>query len=477
MSAPSNPCVDTSFSALSRSDSASNAGDVLYLARVFAHPMAPVLEKSTLRSDLNSIKENFLTNLDGTGVNPVLAILLKAEMDNHHLLGIASRKSVKRSQYAVVLVLAPTNGTFERKSLVVPFAPEVLKLGRQTSAKTAASPDNGYFDSRVLSRQHAEIWADRETGRIWLKDCRSSNGTYLNRQRLSGENTESEPFELRRNDQLDLGIDIASEENSSMIYRKISARVERIVMMPLSAISGSDASAAVRMKLGLSGKPYLSNLVWPPRSQPHLLPQSQKSLSFSAPAVSSIPLEDKEPLVLLKALVSGIPNGKSIPTKLSHVSDLDQNASLKTIQFENAAKMLAAETQVVRNDIAKLRSVQNALSELKHASEDNRKAMESATAQEIDRLKQEIASLKQQLVNHVESEPLRPDRERQMRTKTKKISRISFVVGARRGSDKIFKPSDLNNTLFFFSMALIILLAGEFIIFFFNPPYAPELRL
>ncbi len=117
------------------------------------------------------------------------------------------------------------NGTFERKTINVPFFPEVLRIGRQTNAKTVPTPVNGYFDSKVLSRQHAEIWSDR-SGKIWIRDVKSSNGTFVNGQRLSAENRDSEPHELREQDILELGIDIVSEDQKTVVHHKVSARVE-----------------------------------------------------------------------------------------------------------------------------------------------------------------------------------------------------------------------------------------------------------
>ncbi|KAL1848439.1 hypothetical protein Plec18170_008037 [Paecilomyces lecythidis] len=124
-----------------------------------------------------------------------------------------------------VLTLLPLNGTFERKQINVPYYPEVLRVGRQTNAKTVPTPVNGYFDSKVLSRQHAEIWADR-SGKIWIRDVKSSNGTFVNGQRLSPENRDSEPHELREGDTLELGIDIVSEDQKSIVHHKVSAKVE-----------------------------------------------------------------------------------------------------------------------------------------------------------------------------------------------------------------------------------------------------------
>ena len=54
-----------------------------------------------------------------------------------------------------ILHLLPMNGTFERKTITVPYYPDVLRIGRQTNQKTLPTPLNGYFDSKVLSRQHA----------------------------------------------------------------------------------------------------------------------------------------------------------------------------------------------------------------------------------------------------------------------------------------------------------------------------------
>jgi hypothetical protein len=124
-----------------------------------------------------------------------------------------------------VLALVPLNGTFDRKQINVPYLPEVLRIGRQTNAKTVPTPVNGYFDSKVLSRQHAEIWADRN-GKIWIRDVKSSNGTFVNGHRLSPESRDSEPHELRENDTLELGIDIVSEDQKSIVHHKVSAKVE-----------------------------------------------------------------------------------------------------------------------------------------------------------------------------------------------------------------------------------------------------------
>jgi len=182
-----------------------------------------------------------------------------------------------------VLYLLSLNGTFERKTISVPFYPDTLRIGRQTNAKTVPTSVNGFFDSKVLSRQHAEIWADN-SGKIWIRDVKSSNGTFVNGTRLSPENRESDPHELQTQDHLELGIDIVSEDQKTVVHHKVAAKVEHAgfisptnnlfdmnlgdldpsngtMMMPLAGLpfrgrTGSQASmAGSRMPPGNMGGP------------------------------------------------------------------------------------------------------------------------------------------------------------------------------------------------------------------------------
>ena len=145
--------------------------------------------------------------------------------------GARMEQSPVPSDSPAILALHPMTGTFERKQIVVPFYPEVLRIGRQTNVKTQPTAVNGFFDSKVLSRQHAEVWADRN-GKIWIRDVKSSNGTFVNGTRLSPENRDSEPHELREQDILELGIDIVSEDQKSIVHHKVSAKVELAGIYP-----------------------------------------------------------------------------------------------------------------------------------------------------------------------------------------------------------------------------------------------------
>lgn len=125
-------------------------------------------------------------------------------------------------QQLPALYLYPLNDTFVPKHIAL-VGNQRVKIGRQTNAKTVPAERNGYFDSKVLSRQHAEIWEDG--GKIYIKDVKSSNGTFINGERLSPEGVESEPFELKNDDVVEFGIDIIGEDNKTTIHHKVAARV------------------------------------------------------------------------------------------------------------------------------------------------------------------------------------------------------------------------------------------------------------
>lgn len=118
------------------------------------------------------------------------------------------------------IFLIPLNNSFELKVI---HLLEKIKIGRQTNARTIPKEGNGYFDSKVLSRQHAEIWGEGD--HVFIKDVKSSNGTFLNNDRLSPEGVESPPVELKSGNLLEFGIDIIGDDNKSVIHRKVSSKI------------------------------------------------------------------------------------------------------------------------------------------------------------------------------------------------------------------------------------------------------------
>ncbi|KLO12480.1 hypothetical protein SCHPADRAFT_941230 [Schizopora paradoxa] len=105
-----------------------------------------------------------------------------------------------------------------------------LRIGRFTdrsglgiTALNAQNTNKLAFKSKVVSRAHAEVWCDN-TGKFWIKDTRSSSGTFLNHTRLSPPNQESRPYPLKDGDVLQLGVDY--QGGTDDIYKCVKMRIE-----------------------------------------------------------------------------------------------------------------------------------------------------------------------------------------------------------------------------------------------------------
>ena len=77
------------------------------------------------------------------------------------------------------LYLYPINDSFIPKHIALSNNQHV-KIGRQTNTKTAPGDKNGYFDSKVLSRQHAEVW--EEGGKVHIPTVLAA-GLFLTHKR------------------------------------------------------------------------------------------------------------------------------------------------------------------------------------------------------------------------------------------------------------------------------------------------------
>lgn len=78
------------------------------------------------------------------------------------------------------------------------------------------------FKSKVVSRRHCELWC--EGGQWFVKDCKSSSGTFLNHVRLSSPGMESRAYPVNDGDIVQLGIDFKGGEEQ--IFRCVKIRVE-----------------------------------------------------------------------------------------------------------------------------------------------------------------------------------------------------------------------------------------------------------
>lgn len=104
-----------------------------------------------------------------------------------------------------------------------------LPIGRYTDRNreaVQAPPGSSapvVFKSKVVSRTHLEIFVD-DNGVWFIKDLKSSSGTFLNHIRLSPAGIESEDRVISDGDILQLGMDFRG--GSEEIYRCVKVRVE-----------------------------------------------------------------------------------------------------------------------------------------------------------------------------------------------------------------------------------------------------------
>ncbi len=118
---------------------------------------------------------------------------------------------------------------FVPMSRTLPTGQEVIRVGRysERDSQPSANPNvpsaaHVGFKSKVVSRRHCEFWY--ESNRWYIKDVKSSSGTFLNHIRLSQPGTESKPFPVNDGDIVQLGIDFKGGEE--MIFRCVKMRVE-----------------------------------------------------------------------------------------------------------------------------------------------------------------------------------------------------------------------------------------------------------
>ncbi|KAF7329040.1 Glycosyltransferase family 69 protein [Mycena venus] len=124
------------------------------------------------------------------------------------------------------LYLDPLNDSFIPKHIPLSPPGRRVKIGRRMNSQTSPEKSNGYFDSKSMSREHAEVW--EENGKIFIKDVKSTNGTFVNGERLSPQSLESEPLELKTNDNVEFGIGIV-DKNKKAILHEVAARVSCIL--------------------------------------------------------------------------------------------------------------------------------------------------------------------------------------------------------------------------------------------------------
>uniref|UniRef100_A0A3Q2EEE9 Sarcolemmal membrane-associated protein n=1 Tax=Cyprinodon variegatus TaxID=28743 RepID=A0A3Q2EEE9_CYPVA len=103
-----------------------------------------------------------------------------------------------------VFTCRPNSHPFQERHV---YLEEPVKIGRSV-ARCRPAQNNATFDCKVLSRNHALVWFDHKAGKFYLQDTKSSNGTFINSQRLSRGSEESPPCEVLSGDIIQFGVDV-----------------------------------------------------------------------------------------------------------------------------------------------------------------------------------------------------------------------------------------------------------------------------
>ncbi|KAL8735986.1 MAG: hypothetical protein Q9166_000548 [cf. Caloplaca sp. 2 TL-2023] len=118
---------------------------------------------------------------------------------------------------------------FPPMARTLPSDDSIIRVGRYSERDAAPNPPPNVpsaapvgFKSKVVSRKHCEFWC--QNGQWYIKDVKSSSGTFLNHIRLSQPSVESRPFPVKDGDVVQLGIDFRGGEE--MIFRCVKIRVE-----------------------------------------------------------------------------------------------------------------------------------------------------------------------------------------------------------------------------------------------------------
>lgn len=118
--------------------------------------------------------------------------------------------------------------SFPTISRILPEQNSLVRVGRYSEKDappevTGEAPSDAAvgFKSKVVSRRHCEFFY--KDARWWIRDVKSSSGTFLNHIRLSPAGQESRPYRIKDGDIVQLGIDFKGGEES--IFRCVKIRI------------------------------------------------------------------------------------------------------------------------------------------------------------------------------------------------------------------------------------------------------------
>lgn len=132
---------------------------------------------------------------------------------------VAGAKKAGQAQISV-LIMSPDN---KKSPPIEVEVTNIIKIGRYVNSNSPSQKDGFIaFKSKVISRNHAEVWA--VNGEVYIRDTGSQSGTFLNAMRLSEPGKESRPYRLHTNDTVQFGVDYKNAEDDN--NRCVSVKIE-----------------------------------------------------------------------------------------------------------------------------------------------------------------------------------------------------------------------------------------------------------
>ncbi|KAH6569763.1 hypothetical protein BASA50_009757 [Batrachochytrium salamandrivorans] len=147
----------------------------------------------------------------------------------------------------IPITVMPLNSSFDGQRALTITSDTPTIIGRSVDSSEIIS-GTLKFTSKVVSRRHAHlVFHDKK---VYLRDIKSSSGTFLNDQRLSSQGVESAMMELHSGDVIRLGEDC---EVNGVLHQSINMKI----IIPSLDDDGASATSAVSRRSRQSLQPSL----------------------------------------------------------------------------------------------------------------------------------------------------------------------------------------------------------------------------
>ncbi|CAG8585784.1 3601_t:CDS:2 [Ambispora gerdemannii] len=172
----------------------------------------------------SSEQDNSLQDINSNVIDPRTAALTQARQqadERRQNIQHGHHTQTQRVATAIKLFPLADSVNFVHKELRFTSGME-MKVGRVSGSRNQreSKQDNGVFLCDVMSREHALL--QEIDGKIWIKDMKSTHGTFINNYRIGNGTAASEFYPLKHKDVITFGHSVRRNQN---LYKHLSAYV------------------------------------------------------------------------------------------------------------------------------------------------------------------------------------------------------------------------------------------------------------